>query len=175
MAKAIMLCMFTLPFNRRLNELSLSVPSIVHVTAIILYSALFHRHYFTDYERNQDFRGAPISLPDLVLVDWPTHDFRQLDNKFSKQLPPIIRILVEEVIPLPHQTPCFTTFCACAVSACHTCVKFNLVVNYSRSVFSIQFILCALYREVHKINKINLIYRRKQRIGNNNHLKLLGT
>ena len=51
--------------------------------------------------------------------------------------------------PLPQQTPWAHCLLRSArahttASAFHACVKFNLVVNYSRSVFSVQFILFLL-------------------------------
>ena len=65
----------------------------------------------------------------------------------------------------------------------HACVKFNLVVNYSLSVFSVQLILflrqslCMCIVLWSKSNKktSTSIYRRKQHIRNSNHLKSLGT
>ena len=38
--------------------------------------------FYRDYERSRDFRGGGQSVcnqpHEPVLVDWPTHDFRQL-------------------------------------------------------------------------------------------------
>ena len=45
-----------------------------------------------DYDRNADFRGAPLNLPQPVLVDWPTAGFRQLVGVFGTHLPPITSV-----------------------------------------------------------------------------------
>jgi hypothetical protein len=41
------------------------------------------------YDRNQDFRGPPIILPETVLVDWPNDGFRTLNIESIPHLPPL--------------------------------------------------------------------------------------
>ena len=51
----------------------------VYAIKLIIVVELVYR----DYERSQDFgEASQACLQEPVLVDWPTHDFRQLYNEF---------------------------------------------------------------------------------------------
>ena len=80
-------------------------------------------------------------------ICWPTLYFRLYRSlRIESEGSDSENVLLCRERPLPQQTPWAHCLLRSArahttASAIHACVKFNLVVNYSRSVFSVQFIL----------------------------------
>ena len=83
----------------------------------------------------------------LNLLCWPTLYFRLYRSlRIESEGSDSENVLLCRERPLPQQTPWAHCLLRSArahttASTFHACVKFNLVVNYSRSVFSVQFIL----------------------------------
>ena len=79
-------------------------------------------------------------------ICWPTLYFRLYRSlRIESEGSDSENVLLCRERPLPQQTPWAHCLLRSArahttASTFHACVKFNLVVNYSRSVFSVQFI-----------------------------------
>ena len=123
--------------NRRQDTHSLSVgPVTVTVDSVV--GAQLPASGFFKFARRT---GWYIVSRTACWICWPTLYFRLYRS---------LRIESEgsdsENVLLPQQTPWAHCLLRSArahttASTFHACVKFNLVVNYSRSVFSVQFIL----------------------------------
>ena len=129
--------------NRRQDTNSLSVgPVTVTVDSVV--GAPLPASGFFEFARRT---GRYIVGRTACWICWPTLYFRLYRSlRIESEGSDSENVLLCRERPLPQQTPWAHCLLRSArahttASTFHACVKFNLVVNYSRSVFSVQFIL----------------------------------
>ena len=128
--------------NRRQDTHSLSVgPVTVTVDSVTVVGAPLPASGFFEFARRTDWY---IVGRTACWICWPTLYFRLYRSlRIESEGSDSENVLLYRERPLPHWAHCLLRSARAHTTAStfHACVKFNLVVNYSRSVFSVQFIL----------------------------------